>query len=137
VRASAKLGATFAPHTVTHPILSQVSDEQALQEIEDSWQRVQAETSAAVKVFAFPNGKAADYSVRDIAILRELGFSAAVTAMPGYLTAASWSDPDGAFQIPRFGYPDTRMDFVQITGGLERLRPAATRARAAVGWLTA
>jgi peptidoglycan/xylan/chitin deacetylase (PgdA/CDA1 family) len=137
VRACAELGATFAPHTVTHPVLSQIDGAQAQQEIEGSWQRIQAETGAAVKVFAYPNGKAADYTIRDMEILRRLGFTGAVTAMPDYVTARGWSAPEGVFQIPRFGYPESRDEFAQITSGLERLRPAAERARAAMAWLTA
>jgi peptidoglycan/xylan/chitin deacetylase (PgdA/CDA1 family) len=137
VRACAKLGATFGPHTVTHPVLSQIDGTQAQEEIEGSWQRIQAETGAAVKVFAYPNGKAADYTIRDMEMLRQLGFAAAVTAMPDYVTARARAATEGVFQIPRFGYPDSREEFVRIACGLERLRPAANRARAAAAWLSA
>ena len=56
VRRTAKLGVTFGPHTVTHPILSLATDQACRWEIEESYRRVRQETDAWVPVFCYPNG---------------------------------------------------------------------------------
>ena len=56
LRACEKRGMTFGPHTVTHPILSRVSDEQSRWELTESWRRLGEEASQPVPVFCYPNG---------------------------------------------------------------------------------
>jgi hypothetical protein len=51
-----------------------------------------------IKLFAYPNGKPGrDYRARDVALVRELGFAAAVSTASG---AARHGDP--LHELPRF-----------------------------------
>ena len=60
--------------------------------------QLQALIDAPVEVFAYPNGRPMqDYDARHVAIVRRLGFKAAVSTAAGTATASS--DP---FQLPRF-----------------------------------
>ena len=56
VRSLSRRGLRFAPHTVTHPVLSRSPDGEAAFEIEESWRRVGQEEPTAEPVFAYPHG---------------------------------------------------------------------------------
>jgi peptidoglycan/xylan/chitin deacetylase (PgdA/CDA1 family) len=119
VRSCASLGATFGPHTLSHPILSRVSDDEAAHEIAESWSRVQSETTASLPVLAYPNGDTASFGERERRLARSAGLVAAVTTeqehVAGRRFAAGGPDP---YQLPRFSYPDTVEEFAHIAGGL-------------------
>jgi peptidoglycan/xylan/chitin deacetylase (PgdA/CDA1 family) len=88
VRALRGLGITIGAHTVSHPILSQVSAEQAREEIFGSAQMIEAACGRRPRAFAYPNGRPEDYSQVVTALVREAGFSCAVTTRFGVNTAA-------------------------------------------------
>ncbi|MGC2518207.1 MAG: polysaccharide deacetylase family protein [Burkholderiales bacterium] len=91
-------GMEIGAHTVTHPILAQLSPERAEREILDSKRRLEAITGSPVAVFAYPNGKPGrDYRREHVGMVKELGFEAAVSTARGVADAAS--DPH---QLPRF-----------------------------------
>ena len=119
-------GMTFGPHTVTHPTLSRVDDRKAEIEIRTSWARLKSEAAAPVAVFAYPNGLTGDWSEREHAVLRQEGLRA-VTAEPGFVTARRYRGSSGPLLVPRFAFPDTYSYFVQIVGGLERLKTMLRR----------
>ena len=114
-------GMTFGPHTVTHPILAAVDEHRSETEIRVSWARVKTELAAPVPIFAYPNGRTGDWSEREHQILRREGMRA-VTAEPGFVTARHYQAENGPVLVPRFDFPDSYEDFVQIVGGLERLK---------------
>ncbi|MFY7916537.1 MAG: polysaccharide deacetylase family protein, partial [Rubrivivax sp.] len=98
VRALHSLGMQIGAHTVNHPILAGLPDEQARAEIADSRRALQEITGAPVSLFAYPNGKpGTDYTERSTQIVRELGFEAAVSTHWG-----AAKQGDDYFQIPRF-----------------------------------
>jgi peptidoglycan/xylan/chitin deacetylase (PgdA/CDA1 family) len=123
VRRCAGNGITFAPHTVTHPMLPQVDDAKAEWEITESWQRLREECDATVPVFCYPNGA---YTHRDVSILSRTGLVAAVTTQPRYASRRAFhtSDDETRFGVPRFSYVDKREWFVQVVTGVERLKMA-------------
>jgi peptidoglycan/xylan/chitin deacetylase (PgdA/CDA1 family) len=131
--AGAGTGVTFGPHTVTHPILSRVTDAQAALEIGESWRRLRDELrghdGACVPVFCYPNGKDDDFSVRDVEAVRAAGFDAAVTTEPFYAAPAAAARPADRYAVPRFPYPDDMPHFVQIVTGLERAKLALRGSR--------
>src|SRR6266550_2839087 len=123
VRACARRGVTFGPHTVTHPILSQVDDERAEAEISGSWEAILSETTASVPVFCYPNGTSGDFSAREKSIIRGLGMKAALSTIPGSIRSThgglKMSDP---YSAPRYSYPEDKRSFIQIASGLQALR---------------
>ena len=74
---------TVGAHTLTHPILIQLSDQDLETEILDSRWRLEAELGRPIDIFCYPNG---DNDARARKLVRE-HFRAAVTTVPGILGA--------------------------------------------------
>lgn len=117
IRTCAAQGASFGPHTVSHPILSRSSEREARREITDSWQRVQTEVASAIPVFAYPNGGVDDFGEREIGIMRESGLLAAVTTRPGHLPSPITESR--LFELPRWDLTADPVRMSQVTSGLE------------------
>jgi peptidoglycan/xylan/chitin deacetylase (PgdA/CDA1 family) len=129
VRAAGARGATFGPHTVTHPILSQCSAVDCRFEIEESWRRLQEETSAIVPVFAYPNGLPHAFSLREADAVRRAGLQGAVTTGHRYVERGTTPrEALAPFLVPRFSFPSDRAHLVQLTTGLERAKLALLQA---------
>jgi len=125
IRSCASQGVRFGPHTVNHPIMSQLDDAAAKWEIESSWQRLCEQTTAAVPVFCYPNGGVADISRREVVNLRTLGLESAVTASPGYASVSHWhASAESPYLLPRFGYNGNASMFRQVVTGVLRVRMA-------------
>lgn len=73
----------FGGHTVSHPIMSRLSDAQLDLEITDSLEAVKQLTAKSCRTFAYPNGRAEDYDERAVRLLNERGIEAAVTTAEG------------------------------------------------------
>lgn len=98
VRALHEAGMSIGAHTVSHPVLAEIPLHTAREEIAQGRSRLEAITGAPVRLFAYPNGKPVrDYGPEHVALVRELGFAAAVSTAWG--AARAGDDP---FQIPRF-----------------------------------
>lgn len=90
-------GINVGAHTVSHPILTCVDDITARREIMASKATLEAVISAPVDLFAYPNGQPKrDYLHRHVAMVREAGFTAAVSSAWGACHANS-----DRFQLPR------------------------------------
>jgi len=83
-------------HTHRHHMLSRLDDRTLEDEIVTGLRLIQERTGHRVRSFAYPNGEAADYDGRSIAVLRRLGLCCAVTCRNGL--ARPGQDP---FQLPR------------------------------------
>ena len=91
-------GMGIGAHTVSHPILTRIGDEQARQEMADGKQQLERLLGKPVTLFAYPNGKPGqDYGPQHARMAQELGFRAAVTTAPG----VSGANTD-RWQLPRF-----------------------------------
>lgn len=77
------LGFSIGAHTVSHPILSRVTPEKAREEIFGSKLAIEKFTGETVRGFAFPNGRPDDYNETAIRLVREAGFTCAVTTQRG------------------------------------------------------
>lgn len=108
VKALRSAGMQIGAHTVSHPILRRLDDAAARSEIGRSREELQGWLKEPVTLFAYPNGKPGeDYGERDAAMVKALGFSAAVSTRWG--AARRGSNP---FELPRFTPWDaTRMRF--------------------------
>lgn len=130
VRACAHRGVTFGPHSVTHPILSQVDDARAEREIAESWRVLRDATPAAVPVFCYPNGQPTDFSAREKALVARAGMRAAVSCIPGCVETRRTRLPSiDQFSLPRFAYSEYKPRFIQIASGIEAMK---TRIRASL-----
>lgn len=98
VRGLSQAGMEVGAHTVSHPILRTLDEQAARQEIQGNREALERITGAAVRSFAYPNGKLDDdYTVRDRDLVESLRFDYALSTQRGVATGAS-----DRFQLPRF-----------------------------------
>jgi peptidoglycan/xylan/chitin deacetylase (PgdA/CDA1 family) len=98
VRQLHQAGIEIGGHTVNHPIIARLPAAAARQEIADGKDALEAMIGAPVRLFAYPNGKPGqDYHAEHVAMVKQLGFEAAVSTSWG--AARPGSD---LFQLPRF-----------------------------------
>jgi peptidoglycan/xylan/chitin deacetylase (PgdA/CDA1 family) len=83
VREMHKGGIEFGGHTINHPILSRISLEQALIEIEGSKTRIEKELGEPVLSFAYPNGMSHDLNGKIENLVARAGYRAAFTLQNG------------------------------------------------------
>lgn len=128
VRALESEGVDFGPHSITHRIFSRLSHEEALAEIAGSWRRLQQELRRPLPVFAWPTGRARDYTHRDIELLRDLGLSAFVTTEADYAFIGRRSvDSMSPYSLRRFALPMRIRDVLQYGSWIERGKQIARR----------
>jgi peptidoglycan/xylan/chitin deacetylase (PgdA/CDA1 family) len=73
----------FGSHTVSHPILSLLSEAEAREEVLESKRLMEKILGIRVKSFAYPSGRRQDFSETTKALLRESGYECAVTMIHG------------------------------------------------------
>jgi len=76
-------GVEVGGHTVTHPILSQETRERVRSEVTDCKARLETLTGRPVRCFAYPNGQKGDFNDMVKQEVRQAGYEAAFTAIPG------------------------------------------------------
>jgi hypothetical protein len=114
VKAMRQAGMQIGAHTVSHPILARLTDEQARPEIGDSKHFLEQLLGERITVFAYPNGKLGeDYLPQSVDVVRSLGFDAAVSTQWG--ASRMGDDP---LQIKRF----TPWDKTRLRFGLRLLK---------------
>lgn len=114
-------GMGFGGHTVNHPILARLDSAAARREIAQGKAALEAVLDAPVRTFAYPNGKPGqDYLPEHVAMVRELGFEAAVSTSWG----ASRGDTDW-WQLPRFTPWDQGIGKFSLRLARNMLQPAA------------
>jgi peptidoglycan/xylan/chitin deacetylase (PgdA/CDA1 family) len=121
VQAIAGLGFSIGAHTVNHPILSRVSAERAWTEIIGSKTMIHAAYGRTPTAFAYPNGYDGDYTETVKHMVREAGFSCAVTSRFGVNTTRT-----PAFELWRGGPWEQHLPTFALKLAVYRL--AATRA---------
>ncbi len=105
LRAWRGMGFDVGGHTVSHPILSRLSDAAAGNEIGAGREQLAQWLGEPPRAFAYPNGvPGRDYGARDVALVRGAGYACAVTTARG--AADRGTDP---YQLPRFTPWDRRM----------------------------
>jgi peptidoglycan/xylan/chitin deacetylase (PgdA/CDA1 family) len=115
-------GVTFAPHTVTHPVLSSVSDEHAQSEISLSWKRVCQELAYPVPVFCYPHGRQRDFGAREMEAVQVAGLWGAVRGYAGRFREDEFRVPPAICCVPRFSFQDDLTDVLQCVSGLETIK---------------
>lgn len=117
IRSLESRGASFAPHTVTHPILSRLSRSQCAWEIGESWRRLRQEVTHPVPILAYPNGKRGDFGEREFDLARQAGLGAGVTMTLEYASARQFRASPGRYAIPRFAEPGDPDDACRAGSG--------------------
>ena len=98
LRALHTMGFGIGAHTDDHPILVYCNEDTARREIGQTREELSGLIGSAVTSFAYPNGHPfADYSSRHVELVKQAGYTSAVTTQWGVATAAT-----SVFQIPRF-----------------------------------
>jgi peptidoglycan/xylan/chitin deacetylase (PgdA/CDA1 family) len=98
VKAMHAHGMEIGGHTVNHPILANLSEDEVRKEIGEGKAKLEAIIEEEIRFFAYPNGKPVkDYKSEQIGIVQDLGFRAAVSTTWG--VADNKSD---IWQLPRF-----------------------------------
>lgn len=118
----------FGSHTRTHPILTQCSDDEALDEIEGSRHELERLLGAPVRHFCSPNG---DWGEREVELVRKAGYDSART------TDVGWVGPEtDPYRIPVGATGDdvsVAMLATQLSG-LPRYAKNAARGRFSGEW---
>ena len=104
LRALRELGMGIGAHTCNHPILAKTDPRIAQKEITENKDFLEALLGEKIRLFAYPNGKLGqDYTAEHVEMVRQAGFSAAVTTNWGVSNRQS-----DYYQLPRFTPWDTR-----------------------------
>jgi peptidoglycan/xylan/chitin deacetylase (PgdA/CDA1 family) len=77
-------GITFGAHTLNHPVLTKIPLEDARKEIADSKRVLEEKIQKPVKYFAYPYGNETDFNEDIKNIVRDSGYTCALTFMGGY-----------------------------------------------------
>jgi peptidoglycan/xylan/chitin deacetylase (PgdA/CDA1 family) len=89
-------GMTIGAHTLTHPVLSLCSEEEAFREIKQSKVDIERAVGKPVWAFAYPFGNPATMGEREIRLAQDAGYSCA------FLNVESWDSGSAhLFQLPR------------------------------------
>jgi peptidoglycan/xylan/chitin deacetylase (PgdA/CDA1 family) len=85
-------------HTMTHPILSSITDEESRQELAGSRRQIEEGMGRKVGAFCFPNGMQGDFRPAQVQQIADAGYMCSVVASFGLV--GNGADP---FRLPRIG----------------------------------
>lgn len=85
-------------HTVTHPILSSVTDEESWDELTRSRAQIEEGIGRTVNCFCYPNGMHGDYRPSHVQQVEQAGYACSVIAELGMVRSTS-----DRYQLPRIG----------------------------------
>jgi len=85
-------------HTLTHPILSTLTDEESWYELCESRRQIEEALSKTVRCFCFPNGKSGDYRPSQVQQIADAGYLCSVVAESGLV-----GNREDRYQLPRIG----------------------------------
>jgi peptidoglycan/xylan/chitin deacetylase (PgdA/CDA1 family) len=111
-----RMGLKIGAHTYSHPLLSRESELVAKQEMLRSKQDLALHIDRPSEVFCYPTGRDQDFGNREIKFAQELGFTGAVSAIPGLVDTLH---DESHYALPRYGFPDNREGFIQYATWIE------------------
>ena len=83
VHAMRAAGVIFGSHTMTHPAVSQLTEDQLETELRESKEALKARLGAQVRHFAFPFGQPKDCGTAALSVLTHCGYTSAATTVEG------------------------------------------------------
>jgi len=114
-------GLELAPHTVNHYILSRLDGKTMTSEILDSWSRVKTELKNPSPVFCYPTGRYCDFGSREVKLVRESGFTGAVSTIAAQVRP-EYSNDYYRYALPRYPLPDSFTEFTLYCSWFEYVR---------------
>jgi peptidoglycan/xylan/chitin deacetylase (PgdA/CDA1 family) len=117
----------FGAHTVNHEIVRNLDDAMLREELATSIAEIARQCSRPSRVFAYPNGREADFDDRAVRILQELGCTAAVSTIEGLNDA---SVPPYALRRVSVGADMHITEFRSRVSGLDSQARSLVRPRA-------
>lgn len=114
LREMAQAGIEIGAHTVTHPRLTRLSDDELQLEIVASKSRIEQELGQPVTSFCYPNGAVDDYDDRVADAVRNAGFQCAVVAH----FDGTRGDP---YRLRRLGVGNDMFQYQKAVTGVEHL----------------
>jgi peptidoglycan/xylan/chitin deacetylase (PgdA/CDA1 family) len=85
-------------HSVTHPILSSITDEESWSELTASRTQIEEGLGRKITSFCFPNGKAGDYRPSQVRQVKDAGYECAVVTRSGMVGQRA-----NPYELPRIG----------------------------------
>lgn len=114
-----RMGLQVGPHSYSHPILSQETEQVSRYEIGKSRNDLRRQIDECSNVFCYPVGRQQDFGDREEQIVEGLGFIGAVSAIPGTVNR---KDANCLYSMPRYGFPDTKKNLIQYASWIEVLK---------------
>jgi len=105
-------------HTLTHPIMSHLSDEESQQEIYRSKSLLQERLDTEITTFSYPNGQRHDFRQNQQSMIHEAGYECALAAHFGYIVESA-----NRYALPRLNYGGSDLSiFAKYLDGVEYLQ---------------
>src|SRR5262249_48214856 len=103
----------FGCHTVSHPVLSGLSEESAARELTQSRRAIEAALARPVELLAYPYGDSASVGPREQRLAQSAGYAAAVTTRKGTLSLHAL---DERYALPRLPLNGNfqRLEFIDL-----------------------
>ena len=89
IREMQKAGISFGAHTMTHPVVGQLSDAERQQELVQSRKLLEDRLQTPVQHFAYPFGTASDIDDRSPLLMSNFGYRSAVSTIWGVNTSTT------------------------------------------------
>lgn len=116
-------GVDFGPHSVTHRVASQLTDDESRCEIETSWARLRAELERPLPVYAWPTGRRVDFGTRDCAIARSGSLLGAVSTNDEYANfRMTGRATDAQYAVDRFAFSSDPVVNLQYGSAVELVK---------------
>jgi len=117
VREMASLGHDIGSHTVSHPNMADLTNEEALRELVESRETLQDQLRRPIRYFAYPFGGLRNFRAEQLPLVREAGYDACFSGYGGFV----YPNMRGKI-LPRDGIPYFRSLLnleVHLTGCLD------------------
>ena len=115
-----KQGLKIGSHACSHRVFNSLSLNEVNEELIRAKARLSSELKSPSNVFCYPSGTTLDYSDAHVPLLKELGYSAAVSATPGN-TNYNFIKND-PYNIRRHSFPNSLDRFIRYTSWFEAIR---------------
>lgn len=93
-------GIEFGSHTASHSVLATLNPEEAELELQTSKNEIEKHVKKHCGLFSYPNGTKRDFTMRDQALVQQLGYRAAFSQINGFNAVG-----DDLFRLKRINIP--------------------------------